>query len=46
MTIDEAIIILERHNQWRRGGEGEMIHPATLGLAIDVIISDFKEKNK
>ena len=39
MTPEEAIDILIRHNQWRRGGNGEMVTPEQLGEAIDVVTS-------
>ena len=39
MTHDEAIDILIRHNEWRRGGEGEMVTPEQIGEAIDVVTS-------
>lgn len=35
MTENEAKQILKAHNEWRRGGEGEMQDPKILGLAID-----------
>jgi hypothetical protein len=34
----DSIELLKAHNEWRRGGEGEMCHPATLGIAIDDVI--------
>ena len=39
MTQAEAIDILIRHNEWRRGGKGEMVTPEQLGEAIDVVTS-------
>ena len=38
MTGAQAAYILEQHNWWRRGGEGEMVTPALLGKAIDFAI--------
>lgn len=35
MKIEEAVEILKRHNEWRRGGDGEMQDPKILGVAID-----------
>lgn len=42
MTLPEAIEILKLHNEWRRGGDGEMVNPTTLGIAIDLIIEHYK----
>jgi len=38
MTREEAKEILIRHNEWRRGGEGEMESPKLIGEAIDIAI--------
>ena len=35
MTENEAKQILIAHNEWRRGGEGEMQDPKLLGVATD-----------
>lgn len=35
MTTTEAIEILKRHNEWRRGGDSEMDDPKLIGQAID-----------
>jgi len=37
MTTTEAIDILTRHNQWRRGEDEtiEQLHPREIGIAID-----------
>jgi len=49
MTPKQAIEILERHNRWRRcdkvPNSYEMEKPTELGIAIDVIVSKFKDKN-
>ena len=37
-----AIDLLTEHNEWRRGGEGEMIPPKKIGEAIDVAIDIMK----
>ena len=42
MNIDVAIDILESHNKWRRGGEGEMVNVVILGRAIDTIVEHYK----
>ena len=39
MTKAEAIDILIRHNEWRRGSDTEMVTPEELGEAIDVVTS-------
>lgn len=46
LTTEQAIQVLEKHNEWRRGGEGEMINPKKIGIAIDLILSDLKQKNE
>ena len=33
-AIKDAADLLERHNAWRRSGEGEMVNPKELGLAL------------
>jgi len=38
MKLKEAIKILKRHNEWRRGAEIEQTTPVLLGKAIDKII--------
>jgi hypothetical protein len=39
MPLKDAKEILRKHNEWRRGGEGEMIEPKKLGIAIHTIIN-------
>jgi hypothetical protein len=47
MTEKEAIIILIQHNDWRRGNDDlPMISPKLLGIAIEVIVEAWKERNK
>ena len=44
LTLKKSIIILDKHNQWRRGDDSiEMINPVTLGNAIDLIVKNFKK---
>ena len=43
MKIEEAIEILERHNEWRRGADIPMAQPSILGEAIDIVIKSYKE---
>ena len=40
--VDEAIELLEKHNEWRRGDLTEMTNPTELGLAIDLIVTHYK----
>lgn len=42
MTIDEAIEVLELHNQWRKGGDVEMQSPIKIGMAIDLVVCELK----
>jgi len=42
MTIDEAIEVLELHNQWRKGAEIPMETPVRIGLAIDLVVRELK----
>lgn len=37
MTSKEAIELLRRHNEWRRGAEIEMESPEELGKAIEAV---------
>lgn len=38
MTVDEAVELLRRHNEWRRGADvDEMVDPKRLGWAIDLL---------
>lgn len=46
MKTTEALEILKRHNEWRRGAEIEMEHPEILGIAIDVILREKQPKTK
>lgn len=37
-TLEAAVILLRRHNRWRRGDDTiEAVDPALLGCAIDVV---------
>ena len=38
MTIEEAIEVLELHNQWRKGAEIPMESPVRIGMAIDLVV--------
>lgn len=41
MKLEDAINILKTHQEWRLGGEGEMIYPKELTQAIDIVINEF-----
>jgi len=45
MTIQQAIDILDLHNQWRRGAEITQQSPETIGIAIDTILKHLKAQN-
>jgi len=38
----DSIETLEQHNQWRRGADITMEHPATLGIAIEEVVKAAK----
>lgn len=42
MTIDEAIEVLELHNQWRKGADIPMETPIRIGMAIDLVVCELK----
>jgi len=44
MQLKEAIEILQKHNEWRRGSEIEPTDPKLLGIAIDTVILHMKYK--
>jgi hypothetical protein len=39
MTVKQAIKVLKKHNNWRRGGRGSQQDPKKIGEAIDVAIA-------
>ncbi len=41
MKLEDAINLLKRHQEWRLGGEGEMIYPKELTEAINIVINEF-----
>lgn len=46
MDIKKAIKVIEAYNVWRRGDVNlEMTDPTELGIAIDIIVSRFKNLN-
>lgn len=42
MDIQDAIMLLEHHNKWRRGADIPMVKPTALGEAIDVVVKEYK----
>jgi len=44
MKVEEAIEILERHNEWRRGAEIPQEDPKIIGEAIDVVLKELKKR--
>lgn len=44
--IEEVIEVLEKHNKWRRGGEGDMIDPKKIGVAINTAIHILKNHQR
>lgn len=46
MTLTEAIEIVERHQQRRRGAEIEMSEPEALGQAIDIVLNAAKRTSE
>lgn len=38
MTVKQAIKVLKKHNNWRRGGRGSQQDPKIIGEAIDIAI--------
>lgn len=46
MSIEQAIELLRAHNIWRRGGEGAMVNPTDLGIAIDTVCDHFRNTTK
>jgi protein involved in sex pheromone biosynthesis len=39
-------MVLEQHNYWRRDGEGKMIDPQAIGLALDAAVVMLREQAK
>ena len=44
MTIEEAIEVLELHNQWRKGADIPRETPVRIGMAIDLVVYMAKEE--
>lgn len=46
MTIDEAIKVLELHNQWRKGAKIPMQTSVEYEMSIDLMVCELKELRK
>lgn len=46
MTVKQAIKVLKKHNNWRRGGRGSQQDPKIIGEAIDVAIVMLESASK
>lgn len=46
MNIEKAVLILKRHNKWRRGADIPMANPTELGIAIDTVVTYAERKLK
>lgn len=50
MNLQEAVNVLERHNEWRRNDSVPnnivMVEPKELGLAIDLIVNHYNEQKE
>jgi hypothetical protein len=44
MTIQVALSILETHQRWRQGAEIQMAEPKVISIALDVVLSYFKNE--
>lgn len=44
MTIEEAIMLLEHHNKWRKGADIPMVQPKALSEAIDLVVETYRKK--
>jgi hypothetical protein len=45
MSLKEALEVLKAYQEWRLGGEGEMIPPALITEAINVAIDCMERPN-
>jgi len=43
MKIKEAVEVLKKHNEWRRGAEIDQMRPILIGEAIDIAINQLSE---
>ena len=43
MDMQDAIMLLEHHNKWRRGADIPMVNPTVLGEAIDAVVKEYKK---
>lgn len=42
MDIKQALETVERYNEWRRTGEGDMLPPKIVGEAIDTVCGELR----
>ena len=42
LKLEMAADLLERHNAWRRAGDGEMVNPKELGLALALAVKHLR----
>ena len=42
MNVQEALMLLEHHNKWRRGAYIPMVNPQYLGEAKDLVVNTYK----
>lgn len=40
MTREEALQVLKEYNEWRRGSNNDMLPPAVVGEALDMVVKD------
>lgn len=45
MTLQHAIKVLEAHQEWRTGGDGEPTDPKDLTEAMDIAINILNQLN-
>ena len=46
MNLKKAIQILEDHNRWRRGAEISQLDVYEIGIAIDTVLAEVKNKER
>jgi hypothetical protein len=45
MDLQEAIIILENHQKWRKGADTKPTDSKKLSIAIDIILKELKKES-
>lgn len=46
MKISEAITVLEKYNEWRKGAAIPQESPTRIGMAIDLVLTEIKTLRK